>query len=267
MGRRHRRVPDRRSRRRGRSRSEHLGHVRSRARPDLPRRGRRRRRRPLPPLGRGPRPHGRARYPGLPALALVGAPAADRPWRAQPRGRRVLPRAPRGLPGPRHRAVRDALPLGPAAGAPGRGRLARPRNRVPLRRVLGARGRGPRRPRRALDHDQRAGVRVVPQLLVGHAGAWPHRRHRGHARRAPPAARARARARRVPRASAAGEARHHEPHQQPEPGNRQRSGCRGDARRRHPVQPHLPRARLPRLVRRGRGPGVRDARHHRRGDR
>ena len=39
----------------------------------------------------------------------------------------------------RHRAVADALPLGPAAGARGRGRLAGAGHRVPVRRVRGAR--------------------------------------------------------------------------------------------------------------------------------
>ena len=46
-----------------------------------------------------------------------------------------------------HRAGRDALPLGSAAGAPGRGRLAQPRHGRALRRVRARVLRGLRRPR------------------------------------------------------------------------------------------------------------------------
>ena len=48
---------------------------------------------------------------------------------------RLLPPAGRRAARPRHRAVGDALPLGPAAGARGRGRLAGPRHGRPVRRV------------------------------------------------------------------------------------------------------------------------------------
>ena len=64
----------------------------------------------------------------------------------------------------------------------------------------------------ALDHDQRADLRVVPQLLVGHAGARADDDTGPRPRRAPPAARPRARAR--ARSASGGpthEARHHQP--------------------------------------------------------
>ena len=51
----------------------------------------------------------------------------------------------------RDRAVRDALPLGHAAGARGRGRLAGARDRRGVRRVRRGRRRAARRPRAALD--------------------------------------------------------------------------------------------------------------------
>ena len=50
----------------------------------------------------------------------------------------------------------DALPLGPAAGARGRRRLAQPRDRRPVRRVRRDPRRAVRRPGRALDPGQRA---------------------------------------------------------------------------------------------------------------
>ena len=53
-------------------------------------------------------------------------------------------------------AGRHPLPLGPAPGAGGRGRLARARDRRTVRRVRGHRGRRARRPGRDLDHAQRA---------------------------------------------------------------------------------------------------------------
>ena len=82
-------------------------------------------------------------------------------------GPRLLRPARRRAARQRHRAVRDALPLGHAAGARGRGRLAGARHR---RRVLRVRrgGRGAaRRPRRPLDHAQRAVGRLVGRPRLG----------------------------------------------------------------------------------------------------
>ena len=98
------------------------------------RRQRRRRLRPLPPLPRRRRAdeeHGAA---DLPVLDLVVA-RAPRRRSAQPEGRRLLQAARRRAARRRHPAVADAVPLGPAAGAAGEGRLGEPRDRRPVHRV------------------------------------------------------------------------------------------------------------------------------------
>ena len=86
---------------------------------------RRRGLRPLPPLPRRRRADGRARPAGVPVLGRPGrgsSPTARGP--ANPARAGLLPPARRRAARARHRAVADALPLGPAAGARGRGRLA-----------------------------------------------------------------------------------------------------------------------------------------------
>ena len=98
---------------------------------------------------RGPRPAERARRRPLPLLARVAAAAADRQRRAQRGRRRVLLAARRRAARARHRAVGDALPLGPPAGAAGRGRLAGARDGGALRRVREPRLRAAARPRAA----------------------------------------------------------------------------------------------------------------------
>ena len=80
-----------------------------------------------------------------------------------PRGIALVPAARRGPAGARDRADRDALPLGPAAGAAGRRRLGGARHRAALRRVRGDDGRRARRRRRGLDHPQRAVGGRVPR--------------------------------------------------------------------------------------------------------
>ena len=64
-----------------------------------------------------------------------------------------------------------ALPLGPAAGAGGRRRLAEPRHHRAVRRVRRDRGREVRRPGRALGPDQRAQRGHDDGLRDGHARA------------------------------------------------------------------------------------------------
>ena len=99
------------------------------------RRHRRRGLRPLPPLSRRRGAAGRARAQRLPVLRLL-APRPPRRDRRRERGRaRLLRPARRRAAGPRHRAVRDALPLGPAAGPRGRGRVAGPRHGRGVRRL------------------------------------------------------------------------------------------------------------------------------------
>ena len=143
VGHRDRQLPDRGRRRRGRALEVDLGHVLAHARQGLGRRQRRRRRRPLSPLRRGHRAHGGHGRRLVPLLARLAAHPARRARRAQPEGPRLLRPPDRGAARARHPAVGDALPLGPAAGARGRGRLAQPRHGRALRRVRAA----PRMPR------------------------------------------------------------------------------------------------------------------------
>ena len=98
----------------------------------------------------------RARPRRVPLLDRLAAhpPGGTRP---RERGRaRLLRPARRRAARERDHAVPDALPLGPAAGARGRGRLDGARDRRGVRRVRRRRRRTARRPRHALDHAQRA---------------------------------------------------------------------------------------------------------------
>ena len=136
----------------------------------------------------------------MPSLGLAAYRFSIAWPRVQPGGTRARERArPRLLPPARRRAARgrdralpDALPLGPAAGAAGRRRLAGARHRVPVRRVRGARARRARRPGQPLADAERAVVRRVPRLRARAARAGSSRRPRGGRRRAPPDARPRA---------------------------------------------------------------------------
>ena len=69
---------------------------------------------------------------------------------------------------PRHRAVADALPLGPPAGARGRGRVDQSGHRAPLRGLRPVRLRRARRPGGHLDDSQRALLLLPPRVLRGH---------------------------------------------------------------------------------------------------
>ena len=137
----------------------------------------------------------------LPVLdRLAAAPArADRTG-ATGRARLLRPAGGRAARAG-HRAVADAVPLGPAAAARGRGRLARtatPRYR--FAEYAARRGRAARRPGRGLDHPQRAVVLGLPRATP--AASTPRARGRRGARGArgaPPAAR--------PRPGRAGDAR------------------------------------------------------------
>ena len=89
------------------------------------RRHRRRRLRPLPPLPRRRRADGRARPDGLPVLGRLAAGPADGRGPVNPRGLDFYDRLVDELLGSGIEPVAHALPLGPAAGAGGRRRLAR----------------------------------------------------------------------------------------------------------------------------------------------
>ena len=192
-------VPDRGRGAGGRARPVDLGHVQPHARQGLERRHRRRRRRPLPPARVRPRPDGRPRPRGLPVLDRVAAHPAHRPGTGERGGARVLRAARRRAHRPRHPTHRDPVPLGPAPGARGRGRLGESRHRRGVRRLRAHRGGAPRRPRRRVDDPQRALVQRVPRLRIGCARPRPHGRGEGARRRAPPEPRARPRDRRPPR--------------------------------------------------------------------
>ena len=234
---------------RGRARRVDLGRVLPHPGRGGRRRHRRRRVRPLPALALGPRPDGRPAARELPLLDRLAARPARGPRPRQPARRRVLPPARGGAARARHRAGGDALPLGPAVGAPGRGRLGGARHRRALRRVRGADGRPARRRRAAVDHPQRAVGGRVPRARRGGQGARHPRLGDGPARLPPPAALARAggagaaRARRALRAG--------RDHAQPRAGapgvglaRRPRRGASAG----RPPQPLVPRSRAARRV-------------------
>jgi hypothetical protein len=136
-----------------------------RARARRQRRHRRRRLRPLPPLARGPRPDGGLGLSptGSRSRGRACSPTARGP--AQPGGVRSTA-AGRRAARARHRAGGDALPLGPAAGAPGRGGWA---NRDTAERFAEYAAAWPRarRPGGGLDHPQRAVGGDLPRLRQG----------------------------------------------------------------------------------------------------
>ena len=128
--------------------------------------------RPLPPLAGGPRPHAGGRAQGV---SLQRGLAADLPgrWRdAQPARPRLLRAAGRRAPRARHRAGRDAVPLGPAAGARDAARrLDRAGDRRTLRGLRSDRVRRAGRPRPAVGDPERAVGRGVRRATC--PGAMP----------------------------------------------------------------------------------------------
>ena len=95
----------------------------------------------------------------------------------------------------RNRAVRDALPLGPAPGVGGRRRLAGAGDGVPLRRVRRRRRRRPRRSGQALGDAQRAVLFESLRIRHRFHGARSDIGRRRVCRRPSPAPRPRARRR------------------------------------------------------------------------
>ena len=115
-------------------------------------------------------------------LPVLGRLAAGHPGRdrAGQRGRARLLRPARGRAVRRgDRPARDALPLGPAAGARGRGRLDGPLHRGGLRRLRRRRRPPARRPGRGDRDAQRAVVQRPPRLPARHPRAGSHGPGRG----------------------------------------------------------------------------------------
>ncbi len=266
MGRRDRVVPDRGRRRRGRKGRVDLGPILRHARQGAERRHGSGRVRLLPPLPGRHRADARAR----PArLSLLRRLAAHPPRGARP-GQRGGPRLLRPTGGRParggHRAVAHPLPLGPAAAARGRRRLAGTRHGRRLRRVRRHRRPPPRRPRESLDHPQRALVRRLARVRIGRTRSRPLEQERRARRRAQPAPLARARRRRAPRR---GPGRGGRDHAQPLSRRRchgQRGRPRRRAARRRLPEPLVPRPRPPGRVPGGHGRGLRGRRagHRRR---
>ena len=181
-------VPDRGCGRRGRPRPEHLGHLRPRTRARGDGRDRRRGVRPLPPLPRGRGPDGRARPRRVPVLGGVEPDPARGTRRDEPGRAGVLRPAGRRPAGAWHRPGGDPVPLGPAAGRSGRGRMVQPGHRGLVRRLRRRGGVPARRPGPDVDHPQRTvrAHRVRARLRSACAGAGAHVRRA--ADRPPPAA-------------------------------------------------------------------------------
>ncbi len=130
VGDRHGGPPDRGVPGRRRQGTVDLGHVRPHPRPDRRRLHGRRRLRPLRALGRRRRPDGRPRRERLPLLHLVAARGAHRWGRRRAAGAGLLRTARRRPARQRDRPCGHPLPLGPAPGAGGSGRLDGPRHRT-----------------------------------------------------------------------------------------------------------------------------------------
>ena len=212
-----------------------------------------------------PRPDGRARHPGVPALVVLGPAAAGRLRSAEPGGvafyRALLRAAARA-------ASRRTSPFttGISAGAAGRRRLAGTRDRVPVRRVAAlvadawatspstgspSTSRSARRSsatrgacRRPV-HRRPEAARAAHHLLLAHGLALAAFRGRRPETRS----------------------RHHQPDRQPQAGNRLRADIAATRVPGIPVEPDLPRSGLPRHVLRGVSRRVRPARPHCRGGR
>ena len=138
--------------------------------------------------------------------------------------------------------VGHALPLGPAAGARGRRRLARPRHRRALRRVRGRRRGGARRPGGRLDTLNEPWCSAFLGYGCGVHAPGPHRRRRrAHAPRTTSTSRTASRARRDPRGRARGAGGPSRSTWRGAPGDRLGRRRRRRPPHRRPAEPGLPR--------------------------
>ena len=120
--------------------------------------------RSLPPLARRRGEHEGPRPERLPILGLLAARVSRREREAERAGACVL-RDPGGRASqPEDRARRHALPLGPAPGAAGQGRVDEPRHGVLVRRLRGEALSQARRQGENLDNPERASGRGFRRL-------------------------------------------------------------------------------------------------------
>ena len=232
---------------RGRPRPLDLGHLQPHAGQGAPRRHRRHRQRLVSPHGGGSGAAERARRRRLPVLGGVVSGPAHWTRTVQSARTRLLPGVGRRAAWPGHRSSSHCVPLGPAAGARGRGRLGQPRDGVSVRRVRGGARPRPRRRGRHVDHAQRAPAGGPPGLPRGNARPRQDRLAARGGGDASPPARPWVGGRRDPlRAVRPHPGRHHD---RSTPGPRRGRG-RGTRRRgpRRGAEPHLPRAGAARLI-------------------
>ena len=186
MGGRDGRVPDRGSRVRGRQGPLDLGRLFAAAGPGREWRDGQRRLRSLPPLPGRCRAHAPGRSRDLSLFDLVAQGAAFRIRGAQRSRPRLLRPARRRTLRERHPPLRDALPLGPAAGTPGPGRLVEPRHCEALRGLRGPGFCATRRSGDPLGDPQRTD-RDLDGRTPGRGPGARYPRSRDHGpRRAPP---------------------------------------------------------------------------------
>ena len=141
VGHRHLGLSDRGRGQRRRPRPLDLGYVRAHAGQDRGQHHRRSRQRSLPSLQGRHRPDQGTGRQGLSVFDRLAAGVSGRNGQAEPQGPRLLRPPHRRTAQARHRAVRDALSLGSAAGARGQGRrLAIQRNVESVRRLCRPRG-------------------------------------------------------------------------------------------------------------------------------
>ncbi len=163
----------------------------------------------LQPLSRRHPPDARARPRRFPLLDRVAAgPARGAGTRERTRAR-LLRQAGRRAARSRNSSLRDALSLGPAAGARGRRGLAGARDRRRVRRVRASCGRPAGRPPDRVDHAQRTMGLGLGRLRLGPPCARAGQRGRRARRRAPSPARARTRGRGAAARGAPGRRRDH----------------------------------------------------------
>ncbi len=138
----------------------------------------------------------------------------------------------------------DPVPLGPAPGPPGSGRLGQPGDGLPLRRLRNPPLRASRGPRPPLDHPQRGAHHRGSGSPGRAAGAGDPRPRHHRARHPPPAALPRPGGAGLPRRGQGGRDRNHPRQYQLRARRRRARDRRGHGARTRFPHPPLPRSRL-----------------------